>query len=44
MYILIEDKKYAYRLGNAGHHKVMEVYNLKSIGKKLIKIYKKYYK
>ena len=41
MYILIEDKKYAYRLASAGYHKVIEIYNLKSIGKRLIKIYKK---
>lgn len=41
MHILIEDKKYAYSLGNAGYHKVIEIYNLKSIGKRLRKIYKK---
>jgi glycosyltransferase involved in cell wall biosynthesis len=41
MNVMIEDKRYAHRLGNAGYRKVIETYNLKSIGERLIKVYKK---
>jgi glycosyltransferase involved in cell wall biosynthesis len=41
MDIMLEDKEYARHLGITGYRKIVEIYNLKSVGERLVKIYRK---